>query len=409
MKTKTNAKQIAEAKARLLGDFESFETVFGSAGIVETELDREIEVDGEKVVETAHEKIEFEIKEFLGTRDALWMFPRVVSNVLYEAAEPKQLITPLLNVVRIGTGVRTVDYHAIGALQAHEMTETQEYQEEHLAWSEGAETAKVTKKGLRIPISDEMIEDSLFDLMALYLRAAGRAMMRLKEKIAHEKFFAASQTILSNTDAGILGTNGLNSNGALNGTIDATDWLKVFGEVVESGRTPTHILMNPLAWAMWAEDPIVRSFAWYNTGVGLRGEGSTKLGGSLPNSPGYDNGSMAAFLAKTAPMGLQVIVSPFVPFNASDNTTDVYVIDADDIGALTVRDDMSTEEFRDPTRDIVNLKVRERYDITVIPSEGLNIAKLEGVKVDRNYGREVQFTRALNAALPVATDADPAL
>jgi hypothetical protein len=397
---KTTAKEITEAKGRLLGDFESFETIFRSAGIVEAELDRKVDVDGEETVVTSRESLNFEIKEFLGTRDALWMFPRVVSNVLYEAAEPKQLVTPLLNQVRIGTGVRTVDYHAIGALQAHEMTETQEYQEEHLAWSEGTETAKVTKKGLRIPISEEMIEDSLFDLMALYLRAAGRAMMRLKESIAHRKFFDAAQTIMSNTyGPDVLQTSGVDSNAALNGTLDATDWLKVFGQIVQSGRTPTHILMNPLAWAMWAEDPIVRSFAWYN-GLGLRGEGSTKVGGSLPNSPGFDNSSMAAFLAKTAPMGLQVIVSPFVPFNATTNTTDVYILDADDLGALTVRDDMSVEQFNDPTRDIVNLKVKERYDITVIPSEGVNIAKLEGIKVDRNYGREVQFTKALAGAFP---------
>lgn len=402
MKT-TNAKQIAEAKARLLGDYESFETVFRSAGIVSTELDREIEVDGKKEVYTAHEQLNFEIKEFLGTRDALWMFPRVVSSVLYEAAEPKQLITPLLNVVRIGTGVRTVDYHAIGALQAHEMTETQEYPEEHLAWSEGAETAKVTKKGLRIPFSEEMIEDSLFDLMSLYLRAAGKAMMRKKEQIAHQKFFANAQMILSNADEtpDLPGTNGLDSNAALNDTIDAMDWLYVFGQMVQSGRTPTHVLINPLAWAMWADDPIVRSFAYYNSGPGLRGEGTTKVAGL---TPGLDNSSMAAFLAKTAPMGLQVIVSPFVPYNATTNVTDVYVLDADDIGALTIRDDMSVENFIDPTRDIVNLKVKERYDITVIPSEGINIAKIGSVKVDRNYGREVSFSKAISAALPVSTD-----
>lgn len=390
---------MATIKDKLLNEANSYEEIFRGAGVVEYERTRG---EGEEAT-TSLEQIDFTVKEFIGTRDAVWMFPRVVQKTLIEAAEPQYQIVPLLNVVRINTGVRTVDYMAVGALQAFEIPEGQEYPTDDLAWSTGAKTAKVTKKGLRIPITDEMIEDSQFDLIAMYLRAAGKAMARFKEALAVEKFLAAATTLRNNevADADFNPTKGVGPDGVHNGTLDAQDLLEVIGEMLANGSSATHVLMHPLAWTMWAQDPIIKNLSWYTGGLFSPHNMRT----NDDNTP--TNGGYQGFIQSTVPMGFQVITTPYLDVRTADSgvtTTDILIIDANDVGALTVREDMSTEQFDDPTRDIISLKVKERYDITIFPSTGYNICKLEDVVVARNYGREVAFNVALDGTDFTDTD-----
>ena len=363
----------------LLKDPKVFEQVFRTGGFVETEVTR-----GEGESETVSlESHEYSFNEYLGTTDANWMFPRVATNVMLEAAEPVQLIVPLLNTVRVNTGIRTVDYQAFGAIQAHEIAEGAPYPEEQATWAKGAKTAKVTKKGLKVPITQEMIDDSLFDVVAMYMRAAGRAMGRYKEQKALVRFDEAAyehKTTGDYTGRAIDGTQPGN-------IFDYMDMLDTIGFMLASGRTPDTIMMHPLAWTMWLEQPLFRNMQWVNAGTFLPTGGTSKYDDGTPVG-----GSFANVLQATAPFGLRVITSPYIPYDASTKVTDVLVIDSSDVGVLTVREDMSVENWDDPERDIVSMKVKERYDITMMNTEGYNIVKLGGVKVERNYGSEVNFT-----------------
>lgn len=378
---------MAIDKKKMLGSFDAYEEIFAGAGVIEQVVPRG---EGDDAVSTI-ESVEFTVKEFVGSRDAVWMFPRVVQKTLIEAAEPVYNVTPLLNIVRINTGVRTVDYMAIGAMQAFEVPEGQEYPTEDLAWSTGSKTAKVTKKGLRIPISDEMMEDSQFDLIAMYMRAAGRAMARYKEQLAVARFLAtADQNVLIDNATGTFAAGGYSTgrglDGNLNGTLDAQDLLKVVGDMSANGVNATDILIHPMAFAMWANDPVIKS-AWYSQGLNI-GAAQLKLAdGKVSQAPGYQS-----FLQRTAPMGLNVITSPYIPYDAESGRTDIVIIDRTDVGALTVREDMSTEQFDDPTRDIISMKVKERYDVTIFPSTGYNVVSLKNLRVARNYGNDVAFT-----------------
>jgi hypothetical protein len=90
-------------------------------------------------------------------------------------------------------------------------------------------------------------------------------------------------------------------------------------------------------------------------------------------------------------MGLNVIVTPFVSFTAKSGATpaksDVFLIDRNEVGTLLVKDEMSTDQFDDPTRDIRQMKMKERYDIVMLgDGEGITVAK--NVNLARNY--EVQ-------------------
>jgi hypothetical protein len=62
----------------------------------------------------------------------------------------------------------------------------------------------------------------------------------------------------------------------------------------------------------------------------------------------------------------------------------VFLIDRNNIGVVLVKDDLSVDEWNDPTRDIRSLKMKERYDIVMFgDGEGITVAK--NVSLARNY------------------------
>lgn len=380
-------------KLELLKDRKVFEAVFRNGGFIEADVTKG---EGDEA-RSYTERFDFSVNEYLSTADATHFFPRVVSNQMLEAAEPILTIVPLLNTVHITTTANTIDYYAMGALQAHEVPEGMEFPEEKAVWAKAARTAKVTKKGLKVPITQELLDDNLFDVVGMYIRAAGRAMARYKEKLAVKRFLeaatASSAILYDNDDAGKADTTGRGYDGAYNKSLDGRDLLKVFAKMLASGRTPTDVIMHPLAWTMFAEDPIVKSLQWYNR-VPAPAPSSQYVDGNRTPADGF----YGAFLNNTMPFGINVITSPHVPFTAGNGTPDkcdLFVVDRNDLGVVTVRDELSTDQWNDLTRDIVAMKVKERYDITILDSEGLNVTAIKNISLDRNYGSDVTFTGTL--------------
>jgi hypothetical protein len=109
---------------------------------------------------------------------------------------------------------------------------------------------------------------------------------------------------------------------------------------------------------------------------------------AVNTSWGYRPTSADSALNATAPMGLNVLVSPFVSFTAKTSVaaakSDLFLIDRNEVGSLLVKDEMSTDQFADPSRDIRSLKMKERYDIVMLgDGEGITVAK--NVSLARNY------------------------
>ena len=80
---------------------------------------------------------------------------------------------------------------------------------------------------------------------------------------------------------------------------------------------------------------------------------------------------------------MRIIVSPMVPFDPTSLLTDVFMFDSSALGALIVDEDVTTEDFNDPARDIQRVKLRERYALAIL-HEGLGIAKMGNVHVVPN-------------------------
>jgi len=112
------------------------------------------------------------IKEAFASPDAAALFPKVLSRTLREAAEPQLLVTPLLSTVRLGKG-RSLEFPAVNAIQAAEIPEGQEYPEQALAFAKQVE-GKVSKKGVKLAFTEEVIADSLWDIVSTCSRSRSR-------------------------------------------------------------------------------------------------------------------------------------------------------------------------------------------------------------------------------------------
>ena len=309
------------------------------------------------------------IREAFSSPDAPILFPKVISRTLKEAAEPTYLVTPLLSTVRLGKG-RSLEFPAVNAIQAAEIPEGQEYPEQALAFAKQIE-GKVSKKGVKVAFTEEVIADSLWDIVGLHVRAAGRAMARLKEQIALGRFADAATVVYDNDDGAVDDTTGLGSDGTANGTLVWDDVIDLAAVLMAENHVPTDFIIHPLMWAMFLKDSVFHM------------EGS-----NYPGAWNYNARSKEGTLQNTAPLGLNVLVSPFVSFTAKDGATpaksDVFLIDRNEVGVLLVKDDMSTDEWNDSTRDIRYMKLKERYDIVMLgDGEGITVAK--NVSLARNY------------------------
>lgn len=326
------------------------------------------------------------IHEAFASPDAPILFPRIINRTLREAAEPQALISPLLDIVRLGQG-RSLEFPAVNAIQAAEIPEGQEYPEQALAFTKQIE-GKVSKKGVKVAFTEEVIADSLWDIVGLHVRAAGRAMARLKEQIALSRFKDAATIVLDNqvpsSDGNTYATPiGRDINGALNGSITWDDIIDMAAVLIAEHHVPTDFILHPLMWAIFLKEAV------FHQG-----------GANVAQAWGWKIGDPPANLQKTAPFGLNVLVSPFVSFTAKSGSTpaksDIFLIDRNEVGVLLVKDDMSTDEFNDPTRDIRSLKMKERYDIILLgDGEGVTVAK--NVNLVRNY--EVAIQRNVSTTL----------
>lgn len=310
------------------------------------------------------------VKEALTTADANILMPKVIQQVVTEAAEGQYLASQFFKRINLTEG-RSMEFIHFGAIRAFEIGEGQEYPEQNLNLTKdgiGSVDVKVRKYGLKVSITDEMISDSQWDVIGLHLQAAGRALARLKEENMFREFTRHGHVVFDATlfqkgDDGY--PTGRGFDGELNGTLTAEDLLDMSVGIMAAGFTPTDIIMHPLCWSLFAKNEFLEA-----SGKAAFGQG---VGGQDPRQFSTSNS-----------LGLNVQFSPFVPFDQANKTFDFYLVDRNNVGVLLVKDDISTEQFDDPTRDIQSLKLKERYGVGIL-NGGLGIAVAKNIAFKKTY------------------------
>ncbi len=362
------------------------------------------------------------LKDAISTPNAPIFFPKVIENIVREAAEPLLIGTGLLQHINYNGKGTTITFPAVGAVTAADIAEGQEYPIVQLQEGGGTVTARIGKSGLALQITEEMIRYSQYDLIGLHLRAAGRALARHKEMKIFNMIGAFGASAFDNIhpELSLFGvTTGRDFDGQANGSITVDDIFDGYGQVLTQGFMPDTLLMHPLTWVMFVKDATLRSFVLANGGGSFFGSwtgnpagrapwdaasqggmgissgqnitpGQTSTGGAPP--AGLTPSTLLQYpqTLNSAPVlpsylnvPLKIMVSPFVPFNAARKLTDIYMFDSNELGALVVDEQITTEEWNDPSVDIKKIKLRERYALAIF-HEGMQCVKFRNVHVVPN-------------------------
>jgi hypothetical protein len=346
------------------------------------------------------------VKEALTTNDMNILMPQTIETIMLDAAEPEYLASQFLRTITLGEG-RSMEFINFGAIRAFEIAEGQEYPEQSLdiAKMGGRLTTevKVKKYGLKVKVTDEMINDSQWDVIGMHLQAAGRALARKKEENVFNEFSKHGHVVfdadLGGTWAGEVGESAYTPNttglaptgrgfdGNLNATLTVQDFIDMCTSIMAAGFTPTDVVMHPLCYSLFVSNENLMGM--FNTTAAFGG-GQGQMG--IPQIP-----ANRAYQLPVA--GLQLHFSPYVPFDEVNKKFDIYILDRNNCGVMLVKDPISVEQFDDPARDIQALKVKERYGVGTL-NGGLGIAVAKNIRFAKTWsmpGREF-------AAMPMPAD-----
>lgn len=350
------------------------------------------------------EGIEWTIKDMYSTPDAPWMMPKIVTEQALEAIEPMLLMTELMQKIQYTMG-QTILLPSMAAMSATnlDMAEGDEYPETKLAQGGGSQMiANIGKVGLAVKVTEEMIRYSQFDVIGMHVKAAGRLLARHKEVKAANMVAAQGVCYYDNLNpkASEMGvTHGRNSDGSANGSTIAEDFLDLEGELVAKGFMPNTMVLHPLTYTMFRKDPVMRAFFMNGQSVTYFG---TYRGNPMGGNPWAKSGSMMtgkqqAIRHDTDPdlrnpgintepvlpgywgLNLSIMVTPYVKYDPIKKLTDIILCDRNELGVLLVDEELTTEEWKDPARDIMKMKFRERYTFGIL-NEGQSVATMRNIK-----------------------------
>lgn len=377
---------------------------------------------------------ELDAADLMSTKDLTRMIGDTISRIVQEAVEPDMLVIPnLFEEVRFTGNGRSIEIGSLGAFHAGEVAEGGEYPEVDFNYGEGDMVAVgISKHGLKMRVTEEVIEDNLFDVFGMFLRMAGRALARHKESHGIQLINEYGYELYDNADSAnsLLGaTTGRGIDGAQNGTMSVEDIFEMYIWLYMRGFAPDTLMINPLAWRMFMSDPETREIILKgatlaskrlpngsganlgtthggmglrvgNTGYGLNN--STKVSGGNPWTTTLNPiGATWEISPKYLPTPLKVIVTPYLQYatgtvaSQTKPITSVVMADSSRCGLLLTKDGVSMDEWDDPERDIKAMKLKERWGMAVF-EQGKGIAVARNVVVDKNYVFENVNQKALS-------------
>lgn len=370
-----------------------------------------------------------EFKDVFYTEDLTRYIGTTVTRLVEEAIEPDLLVVPNLfqEISYEGPG-RTVEIGSIGAIHAEEVPEGQEYPEPDFDYGDGyIIQLGINKHGLKMRVTEEVISDNLFDVFGLWMRMAGRALARHKEEYAIKLLAEMGYDVFDNSSPGTSANGvctGRDITGTQNGAMTIHDIFDMWTFGYLRGFNYDTILMNPLAWKTFMNDPMSREIMFSggvlasrslpagstaNTGFGVgafgklgyksdpTGNDINNLGGKLagPNPFTTDLnplGNTYNIAPTYLPSPMKVIVSPHVPYSTAQKkdeagaikVTDVYMADSANCGLLMTKEGVSMDEWNDPERDIRAMKLKERWGMALL-AQGKGVACARDVVLADHY------------------------
>lgn len=350
--------------------------------------------------------------EFMSVEDALNMpnsgsvFKRAIEEVILAPAQPNLVGSTLIRTTFVQAQGRTLSLRTLGAIDLMDFSVAEEGEYPEVSAATGGSSMielKFAKYGCKFKISEELLEYSTWDLITYQIQQVVNAMLRFRDKKIFEMLFNRGVVVFDNvnTKASLIGrTSGRDITGAGNGSMSNEDLIDMYATIVMNGYTPRILLCNPLHWAMFAKDPILRESGMMKGDIGQWLKSTINPSSPydvLPRIPGANGltkdltGQEADILSEAKPniptynplSSLTVITSPLVPFDRVARTGDVLMIDPDNSGILAISEPLNLFEWDEQRNDIKVIKFREKWALDVIDS-GAAIAIAKNVSFSPN-------------------------
>lgn len=326
------------------------------------------------------------IREALNTGDVSPILPRVISEVLRTPTEPYLFLTnQIAEKVPFPAGSsRFVTFPTLGPMEAAEVSENGEYAEYKPSWGESAFSSTMRKYGIMTSLSDEIIKESQWPLVTLFMRMMKAAVDRKIESILYQALTQRPRVVFDNDHATdtTLQTTGMSvSSGTQshNGSIAYDDLIKMAGVLIGAKYNPTHFIMHPLAWPVVLQDPVLRATFYHGGQLGSNVWGAT---------PQFDQGS-------NFPLGMT-----YVPYYASEFTenktltyamsglgaslvVNAYMLDKANSLMLLERGGTEMDEMEVWMRDARMLKVKKQAAVAM-KDLGRGVVQAKNIRVVPN-------------------------
>jgi len=348
--------------------------------------------------------------------------------LIREPVEPLLVITSLFTRVQAEGLSTQVLAGAIGAVYAQDVQEHGTYPEVNFQIGGAVSTAYIGKSGIAASFTDEALRYSTYDIMAMNLRLMGNALVRHKEQkaVAFLKSLGTSLYDNKNPTQSLFGVcTGRDITLTKNGAMTMDDLMRGMAHMSEEGFAPDVLLMHPLFYYQFIQDPVLREMMlahgggayfnpysgnpgplnpWNQGAIGSRGPSNGRAivpGGVGTSATATPSGSVSGAAATGVtsrsqqansapnlpgyfPFNLRVIVSPLVPFDPENMSGDIFLLSSGNVGFHLVDEDPTTVEWRDENTEVVKVKIRERYGFAVA-HEGQGVGVFKNVYARPNY------------------------
>lgn len=323
-----------------------------------------------------------EIKEALTSSDASIIFPRVISEVLLEPTEPNLFLTnSVADTMELADDAPlTIEFPVVTALNADYISEGQEYPADVPGFEQFMTSIRLRKIGIQTSVTEEVINRSMWPIVKIQLRMMAAAINRKVESTLFQILTNKSQNVFDNENSDSdYRTTGKATDQSWNGTFSYFDLVKMAGVLLGNKFGATHFLAHPLAWPIFAQDPIMRA-QFYNGG---------QLGNTIwKTMPQFDQ-------SVNFPFGIAYVPYYALPYTENDTltgagsglgaslTTDVYMIDAQNSLFLATRGPIEMDQMENWFRDAKMMKAK-KYVGASAKNGGKGMVSAKNIRVVRN-------------------------
>lgn len=357
------------------------------------------------------------LSDAIKTTEITPLLERSMEILIREPIEPNLIITSLFQRVQAKGLSTQVLAGAIGSVYAQDIPEGGTYPEVNFQIGGAVQTAYIGKSGIAASFSDEALRYSTWDIMATNFRLMGNALARHKEEKAISFLKSFGTPLFDNQQPatslfGVTTGRGLDMTG--NGSMTMDDLMKGMAHMAEEGFNANILLMHPLFYYKFMQDPVMRGMMlnhgggsyfggysgnpgpqnpWSQGAIGGMGPsngrqivpGGNAAGSSATNVVGRSQQANSAFvLPSYMPNRLTIITSPFCTFDPESMSGDIFLLASGQVGFHLVDEEPRTVEWRDEERETVKVKILERYGFA-IANEGQGIGLFKNVYARPNY------------------------